>query len=429
MKTTTNKTEKRIIYLDHSATTYVRDEVLKNMLPYFSDKFGNPGSFNSMGFDAKEILNVCRKNVAKIMSADCKEIIFTGSGTESVNLALQGVARAYKFYNKLTYKNNQKGNTNHQLKGHIITSQAEHPAVLGTCEYLEKEEGFEVTYLKPDDFGMITPNKVKEAIKDNTFLISIMYANNEVGTINPISKISKIIKNENLSRKKSKNNLFNIIFHTDACQAGGLLDLNVNQLSVDLLTLNGSKIYGPKGTGLLYVKKGTLIKPLILGGGQENGLRSSTENIPGIVGFTNALELAQQERLKESKRLIQLRDKLIKELLEKIPDSVLNGHPKQRLPNNVNVSFLNIEGESLLLYMNEEGIQASSGSACSSKSLEASHVLISMGIPYELAHGSIRFSLGKRTTGKDIALVISILPDIVKMLRLISPFNQKLSDL
>ena len=232
-----------------------------------------------------------------------------------------------------------------------------------------------------------------------------------------------------MSRKKSKNNLFNIIFHTDACQAGGLLDLNVNQLSVDLLTLNGSKIYGPKGTGLLYVKKGTLIKPLILGGGQENGLRSSTENIPGIVGFTNALELAQQERLKESKRLIQLRDKLIKELLEKIPDSVLNGHPKQRLPNNVNVSFLNIEGESLLLYMNEEGIQASSGSACSSKSLEASHVLISMGIPYELAHGSIRFSLGKRTTGKDIALVISILPDIVKMLRLISPFNQKLSDL
>lgn len=427
-KKKTLKKEKRIVYLDHSATTYVREEVLKEMLPYFSDKFGNPSSFNSIGFNAKEILNLCREKVANILSADRKEIVFTGSGTESVNLALQGVARAYNHYTK-SFTKKETG----KFKGHIITSQAEHPAVLSTCEYLEKEECFEVTYLKPDKFGMITYDKVKNAIKDNTFLVSLMYANNEVGTINPINEISKLISEENEKRKKSnsKNSLskIKIMFHTDACQAGGLLDLNVDKLGVDLMTLNGSKIYGPKGTGLLYVKKGTLIKPLILGGGQESGLRSSTENIPGIVGFTKSLELAQKERVKESKRLSKLRNKLIKELLQKIPDSVLNGHPKQRLPNNANISFLNIEGESLLLYMNEEGIQASSGSACSSKSLEGSHVLISMDIPYELAHGSIRFSLGRKTTEMDINLVVKILPDIVKTLRLISPFNQKLSEL
>ncbi len=347
----------------------------------------------------KEVLNNCRNTVAELINSKPREIIFTGSGTESINLAIQGIARA----------NKNKGK-------HVITSETEHHAVLETCEYLEKEEGFEVTYLKPDKFGMITAEQVKNSIKDDTILITIIYANNEVGTINPIKKISEIAKEAK------------ILFHTDACQAGGILDIDVKELNVNLMTLNGSKIYGPKGTGILYVKTGTKIKPLIFGGGQEFGLRSGTENIPGIIGFTKALELSQDEKQPEFERLTELRDYLVKEILEKISNSVLNGHPTKRLPNNVNISFLNVEGEALLLYLNEYGVCASSGSACTSKTLDPSHVLISMGTPYELAHGSLRFTLGKKTTKEDLDKVIEVLPGIVKILRVISPFNQKMED-
>lgn len=393
------------IYLDHAATTYLDPKVFEVMKPYFSEEFGNPSSFNSVGIRAKETLAECREKVAKLLNAKGEEIIFTGSGTESVNLAIQGVARANK------KKNTGAG----ECKGHIITSQVEHHAVLDTCEYLEKEEGFDVTYLKPDKFGMISAQQVKKALREDTILVTIMYANNEVGTINPISEISKVIK---------LNGSANVIFHTDACQAGGILNIDVEKLGVDLMTLNGSKLYGPKGTGMLYVRNGTKIKPLMFGGGQEFGLRSGTENLPGVVGFTKALELAQENSERESKRLIGLRDKLINVIIKSVPDTVLNGHPTERLPNNVNISFLNVEGESLLLHLDEQGICASSGSACTSKDLEPSHVLVAMGLPYELAHGSIRFTLGKRTIEEDIDKVISILPDIVKTLRIISPFNE-----
>ncbi len=386
------------IYLDHAATTYVDARVKDAMMPFFSEEYGNPGSFNSVGIRIKEALSNCRNTVAGLINCRPREVIFTGSGTESINMAIQGIVRAQKSKGK-----------------HIITSETEHHAVLETCEYLEKE-GFEVTYLKPDQQGMITAEQVKEVIREDTILISIIYANNEVGTINPIKEIAQVAKEAK------------VVFHTDACQAGGVLDIDVKNLGVNLMTLNGSKIYGPKGTGILFVKMGTSIKPLIFGGGQEFGLRSGTENIPGIVGFTKALELAQNEREEEFAKLTELRDKLIKGISETIPDTILNGHPTKRLPNNANISFLNIEGEALLLHLNEFGICASSGSACTSQTLDPSHVLISMGTPYELAHGSLRFTLGKKTTEEEINKVIEVLPNIVKILRLISPFNQRMED-
>ncbi|MBU1111173.1 MAG: cysteine desulfurase [Nanoarchaeota archaeon] len=395
------------IYLDHSATTYVDSRVFEAMKPYFMEEYGNPSSFNSVGMRAKEVLDNCRARVAELIDAKYREIIFTGSGTESVNLAIQGIARAWK-------SSGRKG------KAHIITNQTEHHAVLDTCEYLAKEEGFDVTYLKPDKYGVINAEMVKKALRKNTILVTIMYANNEVGTVNPIARIAEVVK------KFRKENANSVVFHTDACQAGGILDINVEKLGVDLMTINGSKLYGPKGTGMLFVRSGVEIKPLMFGGGQEFGLRSSTENVPGIVGFTKALELAQESRVKESERLIKLRDDMIARILKNVPDTVLNGHPIDRLPNNVNISFLNVEGESLLLHLNEKGVCASSGSACTSKSLEPSHVLVSMGLPYELAHGSIRFSLGKKTTKNDIDTVVKMLPKIVETLRIISPFKGKL---
>tara|TARA_Y100000310_G_C20630654_1_gene788450 strand:- start:311 stop:1534 length:1224 start_codon:yes stop_codon:yes gene_type:complete len=392
------KMKNKEIYLDHAATTYVDARVKDAMMPFFSEEYGNPGSFNSVGIRIKEALSNCRNTVAGLINCRPREVIFTGSGTESINMAIQGIVRAQKSKGK-----------------HIITSETEHHAVLETCEYLEKE-GFEVTYLKPDQQGMITAEQVKEVIREDTILISIIYANNEVGTINPIKEIAQVAKEAK------------VVFHTDACQAGGVLDIDVKNLGVNLMTLNGSKIYGPKGTGILFVKMGTSIKPLIFGGGQEFGLRSGTENIPGIVGFTKALELAQNEREEEFAKLTELRDKLIKGISETIPDTILNGHPTKRLPNNANISFLNIEGEALLLHLNEFGICASSGSACTSQTLDPSHVLISMGTPYELAHGSLRFTLGKKTTEEEINKVIEVLPNIVKILRLISPFNQRMED-
>ncbi len=366
------------IYLDHAATTYCREEVIQAMLPYFNQNFGNPGSFNSFGLKAKEDIEKARKQVANIINALPEEIVFTAGGTESINIALQGIK-----------------------KGHIITSKVEHPAVLNTCKALEKK-GYEVTYLETNKYGQVEKETLKKAIKENTVLVSIMYANNEIGSINNIKELKKVCKG--------------IPFHTDACQASE--EINVRDLKVELLTLNGSKIYGPKQSGILYIKKGTELNPILFGGGQENNLRPGTENVPYIIGFTKALQLSYNE--KENKRLTKLRDYLIKEIL-KIPKTSLNGHLTERLPNNINITFDNIEGESLLLYLNEHGICAATGSACTSKTLDPTHVITAIGKSQEEAHGSLRFTLGKKTTKEDINKLLKVLPEAVKKLREISP--------
>src|SRR3989344_8908867 len=384
------------IYLDNAATTKIRQEVKEEMLKYLDVVYGNPGSFHAKGLEAKEALEDARERVAKLINAKSKEIIFTGGGTESINLALKGLAKAMR----------DKGN-------HIITTRIEHHAVLHTCEYLERYESCEVTYLDVDEYGMVNPKDVESAIKGNTILITIMYANNEIGTINPIEEIGVIARKHN------------VYFHTDACQAAGYSDLDVEKLNIDLMTVNGSKIYGPKGVGMLYVKTGIQLVPLIHGGGQERNLRSGTENVPGIMGFAKAFEIAQAERGNEVLRLTKLRDKLVNEILKNIPKTFLNGHPTQRLPNNANVSILDIEGEALILYLNEYGIYTSTGSACTSQTLDPSHVVIATGLPYEAAHGSIRFTLGRETTEEDIDKVLNVLPGIVKILRQISPVNVK----
>lgn len=384
------------IYLDHAATAPVDPEVKREMDIYLTSEYGNPGSFNSIGLRAKEAVDSARARIAKVLNASSDEIIFTATGTESINLAILGLAKS--------------------MKGkHIITTRIEHHAVLEACEYLESE-GYEITYLDVDRYGMPDINLLKKIIRKDTILITMMYANNEIGTILPIKEISKIAKANN------------IVFHTDACQAGCSLDLDVKSLGVDMMTLNGSKIYGPKGIGILYRRKGISLKPIVYGGGQEFGLRSGTENVPGIVGFAKALELVQKNKGRENKRLVKLRDRLIKGLL-KIPDTILNGHPTGRLPNNVNITFLNIEGEAMMMYLNEEGICASSGSACTSKSLDPSHVILATGMPYEAAHGSLRFTLGHSNSEEDVEKVISIMPDIVKRLRLLSPVKLKMEDI
>ncbi|MFC1801278.1 cysteine desulfurase family protein [Nanoarchaeota archaeon] len=375
-----------MIYLDHSATTYVDEEVMAAMKPYFTQHFGNPSSMHQSGLKAKEAVQEARQTIAKILNCQPAEIIFTSGGTESVNLALQGIAKEKK-------------------SGHIITTKTEHHAVLDTCKYLEAQ-GFQVTYLDVDRYGQVQPEQIEKAIKENTILITIIYANNEIGTINNIKEISKITKEHNIP------------LHTDACQAG-LLDLNTG---ADLLTLNGSKIYGPKGIGILYKNKNIKLQPIIYGGGQEFNLRSGTENVPGIVGFAKAFELIQKNKEAETQRLTQLRNKLM-QTLTKSPKSILNGHPTERHPGNVNISFADVEGESIVLHLNEQGIQASTGSACTSELLEASHVLVACGQPAEIAHGSIRFTLGKQTTEKDINEVIEKLPKIIESLRKISPIN------
>ena len=377
-----------MIYLDNSATTKVRKQVIKSMQDCHTKVYGNPSSFHNQGLKAKELLTKARTSIAKILNTD-QEIIFTGGGTESINLAIKGLA-------------------DHYPKGHIITTEIEHPAVLNTCKYLESK-GHKVTQLPVDKDGLINLTKLEQSITKNTFLITIMYANNEIGTIQNIQAISKIAKKHN------------VLFHTDACQAAAYLNLDTKALGVDLMTLNSSKIYGPKGVGLLYKKKNIELTPLIHGGGQEYNLRSGTENLPGIVGFAKALELAQKNKEKESKRLTKLRDKLIKGILKKIPKTYLNGHPTRRLPNNVNITILDVEGESMLLYLNEKNICASTGSACSSHSLEPSHVILAIGVNPEAAHGSLRFTLGKETRDIHINKVLQVLPKIVKELREISP--------
>lgn len=372
----------------------MRKEVLSTILPFLKEKYGNPSSLHSHGLQAREAIENARKKIAEILSCKAEEIIFTSGGTESINLAIKGVALA----------NKEKGN-------HIITSKVEHPAVLDTCKYLEAH-GCKVTYLPVDNYGTINLRDLESAITDKTILISIIYANNEIGTIQPIKEIGKIAK------------AHGILFHTDACQAAGSLNLNIQSLGVDLMTLNGSKVYGPKGSGILYKKHSIKLVPLIHGGGQEFGLRSGTENVPAIVGFAKALELAQSEKDREVSRLTKLRDFLISQLL-KIPNTHLNGHPTDRLPNNVNVRFDNIEGEGILLHLNERGIFVSTGSACASKSLEPSHVLLALGISHEKAHGSIRFSLGKYTKMSDIKYLLRVLPPIITKLRSLSPLNEK----
>lgn len=396
-------TKKRLVYLDHAATTYVDPEVKKTMDPYFGDEFGNPSGLYDLGRRANSALNDARRTVAQILHTMPDTIIFTGGGTESDNLAIFGVAR-------------QIG------KGHIITTKIEHHAVLHPCEQLEKE-GFEVTYLDVDEEGKIDMKEFKNALREDTILVSIMYANNEIGTVYPIADIGREI----LKWRKQTGKEFPY-FHSDACQAAGVLTLDVEKLHVDLMTINGSKIYGPKGVGVLYKRRGVKIKPMILGGSQEFRLRAGTENVAGIMGLAKALELMQNNREEENKRLIDLRKYFYEQIQEKIQKIKLNG-PQElndenlRLPNNLNVSILDIEGEALLLYLDEYGIVASTGSACTSGSLDPSHVISACGKPLEHAHGSLRFTLGRCNTKQDIDYVMDYLPGIVEKLREISPVN------
>ncbi len=387
---------KKIIYLDNSATTQTRKEVLKETQKYFLKEFGNPSSFHSKGFEAKKAINKSRETIARILGCEKEEIIFTGSGTESINLAIKGIA----------FRELLKGR-----KGHFITQKTEHDAVLESMHWLEKL-GFEVTYINVDENGLIKLGELEKKIRNDTLLVSIMYANNEIGTIQPIKKISEICKNKN------------ILFHTDACQGAEYLNLNVKELGIDLMTINGSKLYGFKGTGLLYKKKKVEIEPIIHGGKHEFGLRAGTENVTGIIAIAKALEIAEKEKKNETKRLEKLRDYMIKRILKEINKTKLNGS-KKRLPNNVNISFYGVEGESILLMLNEKRIMVSTGSACSSQSLEPSHVLMAIGLPHELSHGSIRFSLGKTTTKKDVDYTITELKKIIKKLRKMSPVWEK----
>jgi len=379
------------IYLDYAATTPTHPEVVKAMLPYFTEGFGNPSSLYSYGQEAKGAIEEARVKVATLIGARDEEIIFTSGGTEADNFAIKGVA----------FANESKGN-------HIITSSIEHHAVIEACKFLERR-GYSVTYLPVDEHGLVAPSEVKKAITDKTILVSVMHANNEVGTIEPIVEIGKIAKEAG------------IYFHTDAVQTTGHIPVNVNELGVDLLSMSAHKLYGPKGVGALYIRKGTRLISFMHGGEQERKRRGSTENVPGIVGFGKAVEIAQQEMSQEAKRLTSLRDQLIKGLLERIDHVRLNGHPVKRLPNNVNVSVDFIEGESMLLNLDLEGICASTGSACSSSSLEPSHVLLALGLSHEQAHGSLRVSLGKWTIGEEIERVLGVLPGIVTKLRAMSP--------
>lgn len=385
------------IYLDHAATTPTDPKVVEAMQPYFSEKYGNPSSIHSFGQETKSAVEAAREKVARLIGAKPEEIVFTSGGTEADNYAIEGVA----------YAQESKGK-------HIITSAIEHHAVTKCCEFLKKR-GFEITHLPVDKYGLVDPEAVKKAITSQTILVSIMHANNEIGTIEPIEEIAKVVKERGVT------------FHVDAVQTVGHVSIDVNKLGVDLLSMSAHKLYGPKGVGALYIRKGTRLTNFLYGGEQEKGRRASTENVPGIVGFGAAAELAQQEMNAENARLQPLRDKLIKGILDNIPDVVLNGHPTQRLANNVNVSVKYIEGESMLLNLDMEGIAASSGSACTSGSLDPSHVLLAIGLPHEIAHGSLRFSMGKQTTEADIDKVLEVLPKIVAKLRAMSPLYKKRS--
>jgi len=381
----------RRVYVDNSATTPVHPQVLEEMLPYFTERFGNPSSIHSFGREAKQAMDRARDRVAKSLGAGSGEIYFTGSGTEADNWALKGTA----------YANRDRGN-------HIITSKVEHHAVLHACKYLERY-GFDVTYLDVDEYGMVNPEDLKKAIKDSTILISIMFANNEIGTIQPVEEIGKIAKGKG------------IYFHTDAVQAMGNIAIDVERLNIDLLSISAHKIRGPKGVGALYIKKGVKIDNLVHGGAQERKKRSGTENIASVVGLGRAAQLASDNLEGHVRKMTLLRDRLIDGIRERIEHVRLNGHPTQRLPNNINFSFDFIEGEALLLSLDMVGIAASSGSACTSGSLDPSHVLLATGLCHETAHGSLRISLGDINTGEDIDYILEQLPPIVERLRKLSP--------
>lgn len=383
------------VYLDYAATTPTDPQVIKAMEPYFFKEFGNPSSIHSYGQEAKKAIEDSRETLATFLGAKPEEIVFSSGGTESNNSAIEGVA----------YARQNKGN-------HIIISAIEHHAVSEPCKILEKR-GFKVTSVGVDKQGLVDPEEIKKAITDKTILISVMHANNEIGTIQPIAEIGKITKAKE------------IYFHTDAVQTVGHITVNVNDLNVDLLSLSAHKFYGPKGVGALYIKKGTRIERFLHGGDQEKGRRASTHNTPGIVGLGKAIELCQQKMDGEAKFQTSLRDRLIKEIPAKIPEVYLNGHPTIRLPNNVNVSIKYIEGESILLSLDMLGIAASTGSACTSTSLEPSHVLLAIGLTPEIAHGSLRLTLGRWTKEQDVEYLLENLPPIVEKLRAMSPLYEK----
>lgn len=384
------------IYMDHGATTPMREEVLEAMLPYLKEIHGNPSSFHSFGREARKGMDEAREKVARALGASSpEEIYFTSSGTESDNLAVKGIARALS----------SRGN-------HIITSSIEHHAVLDTVKHLG-EEGFEVTFLPVDGYGMVDPKDLEAALTDRTILASIMMANNEVGTIQPVEEMARICHEKE------------VYFHTDAVQAIGHLPVNLEKQPFDLLSLSAHKFYGPKGIGALYVRKGTKIKQILFGGGQERKLRPSTENIPAIVGLGRAIELAVENIPEKSAALTALRDRLFKGLQEEIEDIRVNGHPTQRLPGNVNISVAYVEGESILLSLDLKGIAISSGSACTSGALDPSHVLMAMGLDHQTAHGSLRFSLGKENSEEEVDYVIESLKEIVERLRKMSSVYKK----
>ena len=383
------------IYLDYAATAPCDPEVLKAMEPYFFERFGNASSLHAFGQEAKKAVEDSRESLANFLGAKPEEIIFTSGGTESDNLAIKGVAE----------KMQQKGN-------HIITTAIEHHAIAEPCKYLEKK-GFKVTFVGVDKYGQVSPDDIKKEITDKTILISVMHANNEIGTIQPIAEIGDIARSKG------------IYFHTDAVQTIGHIPVNVDALNVDLLSLSAHKFYGPKGAGALYVRKGVRLERFMHGGDQENNRRASTHNTPGIVGLGKAVELCRAKMAEEAKFQSSLRDRLIKELPERIPEIQLNGHPTKRLPNNVNFSIKYIEGESILLSLDMVGIAVSTGSACTSSSLEPSHVLLAIGLTHELAHGSLRITMGRWTKSEDINSLLEHLPPIAERLRAMSPLYEK----
>lgn len=401
----------RKVYLDYAATSPLDPKVLEEMLPYLKENFGNPSSIHSSGQEARVAVDKAREIAARFLNCSPEEIFFIGSATEADNIAILGVVKAAL----------RQGSGQAQKKGvakpHIITSAIEHPAVLETCRYLEKQGIAEVNYLPVNKEGVVKVEDLEKAIKPNTALVSIMYANNEIGTVQPIAEIAAVIHKSKIINHKSS-----ILFHTDAAQAVNYLNCDVEKLGIDLLTLSGHKIYGPKGIGVLYVKKGTLIEPIMYGGHQEQGIRPGTEAVANIVGFGEAVKgiVSQKSKIANLKKL---RDKLLQGILNKIPKTYLNGSLEQRLPNNINISFAGVEGESILMALDQKGIAVSTGSACASGSLEPSHVLMALGLSSERAHGSIRFSLGRYTTEQEIDYVLQVLPKVVERLREISGYR------
>jgi cysteine desulfurase len=378
----------RVIYLDHAATTPLDPAVLAAMLPYLVEQYGNPSSIHALGRTALDALDGARETVSAVLGAGPKEIIFTGGGSEADNLAVKGVALAQR----------QAGRT------HVIVSAVEHHAVLDAAEAL-RPLGFELTLLPVDEHGRVGPNDLRAAIRSDTAVVSVMYANNEVGTVQPIAELAAICRERGVP------------FHTDAVQAPGLLPLDVSALGVDLLTIAAHKCYGPKGVGALYVRRGTPLMPLIHGGGQERRRRAGTENVAGVVGLAAALRAAEERRASYAAHCAMLRDRLVSGVLAQVPEARLNGHPTERLANNANIALAGVEGESVLLLLDQRGIAASSGSACSSGSLEASHVLLAMGLPHDLAISAVRFTVGRSTTETDVEVVLEVLPGVVEQLR------------